>query len=573
MQMMKGGVLKADRDGPPAGMPQNRPARRTSLRLRLIALAALGLAMLIAERIGAIVNQHEEELRSVRQHVLELADRGLAQYAETLASVRSTLRVLTLDTSGMLAHPDACGRLDAVVAMEPALVSLSVVDTDGIVACSSNPAARGMDLSDREYVRIAQRGAYNLSSITRGLLSNTPNIIAAEPAIADDGTVTAIVMARIDLDTLFPLSIISALDLNAAVLMIDARGNALISYPDAQKLGGDLSHLPVIETMLSRSSGTVIGRGPDGAERIYGFRRLPGSNMRLAVGLETAQAEAPLEAATWRAAGTFTAACALIFIGMWFAGERLVVRPVRMLSARLSRFGRGEADPANAIGSEREAGEPVPQIVELQPLVSAFSAMARQLTDRELALRDLNARLRTLANVDPLTGVANRRAFDERLEVLWASGAGDLAMLMIDIDFFKQFNDRYGHGEGDDCLRRVAGALVLGVRSTDMVARLGGEEFAILMPGADEAAAGELSARLRGSIEALAIPHLGTLEGRVTVSLGYAACQAPHDDPVALLAAADRALYEAKHAGRNAVRRGDIFPAGPAGPPLLLRRG
>jgi diguanylate cyclase (GGDEF)-like protein len=550
-------AMAIEQSGSPAGAratdaaATGGEARRTSLRLRLIALTALGLALLIGERVSSISAERADKLQAVREHVLELTERGMGQYMETLSAVMSALQVVTLDAGGMLAEPRTCDRLERVVGMVPAIASLSIAGRDGVIVCSNNPAARWLDLSDREYVQIALRGIANISSVVRNMLSGNPSIIAAVPTVDDDGTVTAIVLARIELDLLFPLSIVSELDISASVLMIDPRGTVIMAYPDAQRFSGkDLSGTALVSTMLARSEGTTIATGPDGVRRIYGFRRLPQSNMRLAVGLDAARVLGPVNVATWRAATTFLAACALIFIGLWFAGERLVVRPVQRLAARLARFGRGEEDGAP---------DPAPRIVELEPLIAAFGAMARQLTLRETALRDANSRLSALASLDPLTAVANRRAFDQQLEALWAGAVPRMALLMIDVDHFKEYNDRYGHGEGDTCLRRIAAALAASVRGSDLVARIGGEEFAVLMPGGDVNVAEEVATRLRLGVETLDIRHGDAPGGRVTVSVGVAACWLDRGfAPPDLFDAADKALYEAKRAGRNTVRNGEV---------------
>lgn len=533
-------------------VPGARGARRTSLRLRLIGLTAIGLALLIGERVSSIGDVRADKLQALRQQVLDLTDRGMGQYTETLSSVTSALQVVTLDADAMLAHPETCERLGRIVDMQPAIAALSIVGRDGIVACSSNEAARGLDVGKREYLQIALRGVPSVSSIVHNLLTGRPSILAAQPAIDGDGDVTAVVLARIDLELLFPLSIVSELDLSAAVLMVDPRGQVIMAYPYTQDLAGeDLSATPLVSTMLGRSQGTTIASGPDGVRRIYGFSRLPRSNMHLAVGLDAAAALAPVNAATLRAATTFLAACVLIFVGLWFAGERLVVRPVQLLAGRFARFGRGETE---------NSADPVPNIVELEPLIDAFGAMAHQLTLREAALRDANTRLSTLASLDPLTSVANRRAFDQKIETYWGSSVPRIALLMIDVDRFKEFNDHYGHGEGDSCLRRIAAAFSASVRSSDLVARLGGEEFAVLMPGGDLAVAEEVATRLRLAVETLDIRHAGAPGGRVTVSVGIAACRLDRNfSPVDLLDAADKALYAAKHAGRNTIRPGVVI--------------
>nr|WP_246339938.1 diguanylate cyclase [Ancylobacter tetraedralis] len=182
--------------------------------------------------------------------------------------------------------------------------------------------------------------------------------------------------------------------------------------------------------------------------------------------------------------------------------------------------------------------------------------MANELSARETALRNANRHLNSLASLDALTGIPNRRSFDAVLPLQW-NKAPQLALLMIDIDNFKLYNDHYGHKEGDRCIRSVAQALATTVRGSDVIARIGGEEFAVLMPDADIGTAADVADRLRRAVEALAIPHANAA-GVVTVSVGAAACQpAPSLSPSELFVAADQALYAAKRAGRNGVRRAD----------------
>lgn len=527
--------------------------RRVSLRYRLMGLVALGMLLLMGERVGGILSDRAEKLDAIRQHVLTLTDRGMSQYRETLAGVRGVLQALSLDPAIAATLPTACSRFEHLIEIAPEVASLSVVNSDGLVVCSTTSAAWALDLSDREYIRIAQRGLFSLSSVVRNYITNAPSIFAAQPMIDDNGDITGVLVARIELDLLFPLSVISDLDLDAAVMMIDPGGTVIMSYPDPDRsVGHDLSGSTLVSYMLGRSSGSITAAGPDGERRIYGFERLPESNIRLAVGVDAAQLTMQVEQAAQRAALIFVAACALLFIGLWFAGERLVVRPIQSFAARLASFGRGERDAPS---------EPATRIIELEPLAAAFNAMAQQLTRREEALRSANRKLDVLASRDALTGVPNRRAFDQALALRWHDGTERLAMLMIDIDNFKQFNDRYGHGEGDSCLRRVAAALAASTRGGDIVARIGGEEFAVLMPGADANVATDVANRLRVTIENLDIRHDAAASGRVTVSVGCAACEpALGIRPADLMAAADSALYSAKEAGRNAVRPAEVTP-------------
>ncbi|MCF8167305.1 MAG: GGDEF domain-containing protein [Rhodoferax sp.] len=170
----------------------------------------------------------------------------------------------------------------------------------------------------------------------------------------------------------------------------------------------------------------------------------------------------------------------------------------------------------------------------------------------------ISAELERLANTDALTGLANRRCFDETLATEWARArrnAQALAILMVDVDWFKRYNDHYGHPAGDACLAHI-GRLLLGTlrRSGDLAARYGGEEFVVIIPGCNTAQAQELAGQLRHRVEAAALPHALALNGTVTISVGVAAMVPTDDHAHELLRQADQALYQAKRNGRNQVQ-------------------
>jgi len=173
--------------------------------------------------------------------------------------------------------------------------------------------------------------------------------------------------------------------------------------------------------------------------------------------------------------------------------------------------------------------------------------------------KEAQAELERLATRDGLTSVANRRCFDQTLNTEWRRATREsraLSLLMIDVDYFKFYNDTYGHQGGDECLRRVAGAMSDVVkRSSDSVARYGGEEFAILLPATDPEGASLVAERIRAAIENLAMPHeKSEVADHVTVSIGVAsAIVSSGGMPTQLVGVADAALYRAKHEGRNRV--------------------
>jgi diguanylate cyclase (GGDEF)-like protein len=163
-----------------------------------------------------------------------------------------------------------------------------------------------------------------------------------------------------------------------------------------------------------------------------------------------------------------------------------------------------------------------------------------------------------LATLDYATGLANRFNFDRKLAFEWQSAAlqqNSVALMMVDIDHFKLYNDHYGHLAGDDCLRRIANILAdASLRSSDLVARYGGEEFAVILPRVSVQGAITLAERVRQLVADAQISHMPYTPGIVTVSIGVAALMpSTIGDETNLIQFADRALYSAKRAGRNRV--------------------
>ena len=197
---------------------------------------------------------------------------------------------------------------------------------------------------------------------------------------------------------------------------------------------------------------------------------------------------------------------------------------------------------------------------------SGYVVVTRDVSERkafEEQLETANRQLESLATRDPLTGLANRRRFDEMLsaEHSRAQRLGlSVSVVIIDVDHFKSYNDRYGHPAGDICLQEIAGAIDSVLRRPgDLAARWGGEEFIVLFPGTDEIGAVHMAERIRAAIRNLQIEHANGNAGAVTVSVGVASAgPGAWMDQSTLIAAADQALYVAKRSGRDAVQVGPL---------------
>lgn len=217
------------------------------------------------------------------------------------------------------------------------------------------------------------------------------------------------------------------------------------------------------------------------------------------------------------------------------------------------------------------SGLPLGALCVLDAQPRSFDDRAREaIADLTAALEE-SLMLRSLSVIDPLTGLFNRRHFEDTVSREWTLGfaaQAPLAIAMVDVDYFKKYNDTYGHPAGDACLRAIADALRSGARLVgDMLARLGGEEFALLLPHTDLRVATQIAGRVRNSIAALGIEHRGSPLGRLTVSIGFAIVRDPRLESLeSSMARADQALYEAKSQGRD---RSVIAP--PLAAPELLR--
>lgn len=399
-------------------------------------------------------------------------------------------------------------------ATAPGLGAIVALDEKGEIFLDSwSEHPRVGNFGDREYFaahRDATRdiGLYISKPFGARLQNGVPTVSLSRRFNKPDGSFGGVVSGTIRLDyflTLFDR--VSLAKSDSLVLMKDdgtlMAHNAAVHAP----LGSDWKVAPVFRHLTGQQRGTFISdRSMDGIRRLYAFQRLPGLPLFVVVGLATQQI---FEA--WWAKMMVLAAIFAIMAGS-------VVLLVWLLESELRRRAAAEAAAAQ------------------------------------------------LARTDGLTRLANRRWFDEDMSRKWARTARDglpMSLLMIDVDYFKAFNDTYGHQAGDEVLAAVGKAIRNSVRRPDdLPARYGGEEFVVLLPDTDEAGANQVAAAIGAAIRRLRIDHGASTYRIVTVSIGAATAK-PNMGMTksGLIRCADAALYRAKEDGRNRVQVHNVKPA------------
>ena len=523
-----------------------------SIRVRLIVLALLAVAPLMFERIHAIEEARGERTARAHAQVIELARQGAEAQHEVILSVRALLQIVARIYARTPLEASDCNQyLTSLAGNIPWIRALSVAGPDGRIRCSSHATSIGLNVGDRAHFRHAlQSREFALSDYLISRLREPPTIIATLPALHDDSAVAGVVLAAINLEWIGELAASATQRSGASVLLIDGVGTLAAASANLEgAVGKGFADTALVRDMLAHDEGTLTAAGPDGAERIFAYVRLPWTNARLAVGLDQAAVQAGINRDIGIGYLQLALIGALVLMVVWFGGEQLIVRPIRSLVRTVARFGRGDLH----VRAHEERW-----VAEFEPLAAAFDDMADKLANREEELRIANQHLEELASLDGLTGLANRRGFDRELQHAWEHAAerrAPLALMMIDIDHFKLYNDRYGHVAGDTCLRAVGETLSLvTLEEAVLVARYGGEEFALLLPGLELTRAAALAEEARKAIEDLMINHAQSPSGLVTISIGVEALVPDRGRPAAeLVEAADTALYAAKRGGRNTV--------------------
>jgi diguanylate cyclase (GGDEF)-like protein len=527
------------------------------IRARLALLALMLVAPLMVERVRSLENTRAKQMAAASEEFAALTRHSTNIQREVISSVETMLKSAAyIRASGGIAR--SCEILRASVPTNlPWIRSIMFVSKDGLVQCSTLNFQVGLNLSDREYFRKAQQtGDFVFSDYLFGKTNNRPMMMAAYPVAAINADQDAVVVAGMNIDWLSKIMTNLGDRAGISALLIDSTGVVIAAPADqASLIGRPLDTVPlmaaVAETALANEapSGSVSFIAADGLKRELNFARIPGTQSRLVVSIDEGKVTAAINREIRTAYIQLAFVCLFVLLGALVGAEKLIIEPIDTMTDMAKRFGEGDT-------SARVARHRLPS--EFMPLARAFNAMAARLSQREREMLANNDRLTVMASIDMLSGLANRRGFQSRLDFEWMKAqqyGSELSLLMIDVDHFKLYNDTYGHPEGDACLTRL-GETLAGIAADTMgfAARYGGEEFCLLLPNASALRAMEVGETVRATIQGLALPHATSSHKTVTVSIGVA-CTLPSEShrPGDLIEAADAALYAAKHRGRNTV--------------------
>ena len=398
------------------------------------------------------------------------------------------------------------------------LGSLLVLDADGnIAADSTSLVPHKLNLADRDYFRVhkerADVGLYVSRPFRSRLRKQDASIAISRRLSGPDGGFEGVVIGGVRLA--YFQNLFENLDLGSKGALTLFRGDgrviARIPFREADN-DLDLGNTASFRRIAEDASGQVVGTGAiDGVERLYTFRRIGDLPLILSVAMSVDD----IYAAWWR--------------------KTVVIGPIVLALC-------GAA---------------------VVLCLTVWREMLRRMV-AEHALVEAAGKLSVLAATDGLTGLANRRAYEERLHQEWKRairGETSVALLMLDADFFKSYNDHYGHQGGDEVLQKIATCIQQHMqRPADLSARYGGEEFVMLLPETDLTGALTIAEHIRSKVAGLSIPHVGNSTGQVTVSIGVAVTYPLLGEAEgSLVKAADTALYAAKHSGRNRVSSAGLY--------------
>jgi len=504
---------------PPSSIDRLDKLRRPVI-FRAIALIVVFCLLLLGVHVSSIVAAYQGQLDDTSVSTDNMA-RALASHAERTILIGGTVLSEMVERAEyeQLDGKETArlhARLQAVASSTPEIQELFIYDSAGNRLVTSLATTLRGSNADREFFRYHMTHADRQVHIGHPIRSRSSGVLTiplSRRVNRPDGSFGGVVMASLRLD--FFGKFYGSLDVGKSGTIILALDNGTLLYRrpfDAAMVGSDIKSGPIYQ--LYKKNGPVgtamLTAKIDNVERLYSYRHLDGYPLLVAI----AQSKEEILSAWWRS------------------------------------FIRMSCLVAGAVGIVAWGGQRMIRQLMVREALEDELRRARAVTEQH------NVDLQALANTDSLTGLANRRHFEQTLatEQERARRSGKpCSVILSDVDYFKKYNDHYGHVEGDACLRQVAAAIAGSLRRpADLAARYGGEEFVIILPETGLEGASAVAENIRARIAALALPHADSPFGHVTISLGvYTGIATTGGAAGDWIKAADSLLYDAKAAGRN----------------------
>lgn len=499
--------------------PTDRPlrqdkasSRRSKWLIRSVVLALIATnVLLVLLDLAQIMKQTRVGNMNLARAVSERVEASVAEVEHVLGTLAERIEELPMTPTGLASLQ---GALISQVARLDQLDSVTIYDTTGARIATSDPLSRAVEGgAGKSYVALHRDNAdpIVLSPPSESAGADDGWMFPLSRRIEDaSGRFEGVLVADLSIGHL--RRVLSRFDIGEGAITLTVGRYHLVREPFMPLEVGKLV-TTVPEVFEQHNFGSGEARSPsDGKTRLFSFERTRSYPIRAIVA-----------SSKWEV------------LTSWFISSSLQTLWVLALCFVLKRG----SDHAQQALLNRQQSE-------------------RSLRKAHAALAEANERLHRLAQFDELTSLPNRRYFDRRFARAFKSAARErewLAVVMIDIDYFKTYNDRYGHPAGDRCLATVAAAMKSAIaRPRDFIARYGGEEVVMLLPGSDAAGAAKVAEAVRKAVTDANIGHSDNPAGCVTVSLGVASMRPePGSTASDLLQQADCALYEAKRAGRNRV--------------------
>lgn len=559
----------------PETLPSPRPRLRHLLRSfrTQVALGFGGLAAVLVVTLSlALGSMFAQKSEADESAVLRTIAKNAAKaLSDGLTSRTREIELLAASPSlwqDGLAADRVVQTISRTQALTPYSAWIGVVSPDGVVQMSTGKMLIGANVSERPWFQEGLRGTHVgdvhpakllASLLPKGSDGGPQRFVDFASPIRRNGELVGVLgmhgsweWTRSVVESLFPEDAIAR---RLEVLVLDA-SDRVIYASDANldqaatlSLSGVNPKAPVKYAREASGGEFLVASAAVGATDAVAGKIGLGWTVVAREPAEVARAAAREGVRKALTLGMFAAA--LAFLLGWLLAQRLT-RPLRQIASVAKAIGTGRLD----VGMPTMAGSSEVKQLSLAlagmtaRLVSANAELEARVKERTSALEIANAQLDRQARFDALTGLLNRHGMEERLQQTLPATHPDampLGIVMVDIDHFKKINDRFGHATGDAALRAVAGVLRTHLRKSDIAARLGGEEFVLMMPGASAAEAMRMAVTL---VELVANTAFETV-GRITVSCGVSQMTRDDQSVDMALRRADKALYEAKAAGRN----------------------